>query len=335
MKKIKSHQFYFPLALALSLSPMVFKTIHKEVKPHMARSIASLNETVKYEKEVFEKDSALIVESLSKVEKQLLDVVLKKDKAFEQSLHDIVNDQFAKIDELEKLQTTSDEDKKIVTGKVAELRSLANDLCDRLEKVAASTKYEDKKEEKVSVEGSEKKEDCDLQEKYSELTKQVEAMTADHKKYLDVIVGMNQMMISMYQQHQPQYSPYTYSYGPFGQAYYPYNNANGLGQVTNNYYYGSSGTQSPMIMGFGQNLPSAPAQMVGGQPQQISQPMEQIPAMPQTIQGIDPRFGMMNMIPGPFGDAPFMHNFGGADASQMPGGMIVDTGRAPAVTPFF
>lgn len=191
---------------------------------------------------------AKVADSLSSVEKQLLDIVLKKDKAFEQSLHDIVNEQFAKIDELEKVQAESDEDKKVISEKITELRKSANDMCDRLEKVSASTKYEDKKEE-VAKEKEEKKEDCDLQQKYSELTKQVEALSADHKKYLDVIVGMNQMMMSMYQQQQqPQY---TYSSGPFGSVYYPYHSSNGLGQVTNNYYYSGSNWQQPQIMGMG------------------------------------------------------------------------------------
>jgi hypothetical protein len=68
----------------------------------MTRSIASLEEeekpteaeVIKYEKVDFDKRSLDVSERLSSVEKQLLDVVLKKDKVFEQSLHDVINEQF-------------------------------------------------------------------------------------------------------------------------------------------------------------------------------------------------------------------------------------------------
>ncbi len=357
MKKIKFHQLYFPFAMMLALSPMVLRSIHQDIKPtDMTRSIASVTGAihshpeqkpeekkeeviaVKYEKEVFEKDSAEVIKSLSAVEKQLLDVVLKKDKEFEQSLHDAINEQFAKIEELKKIEAESEADKKIIADKVSELSQIAGDLCDRLEKVAASTKYEDKKEEKKEEKVADKAEDCDLQQKYTELSKQVESMTADHKKYLDVIVGMNQMMISMFQNQQQQQSPYTYSYGPFGPAYYPYNNMNGLGQVTNNYYYGNaSGGQSPQIMNYGQYSQNPMDQQMGimsqgqGQQQQnLVMPQTQGQQM-QTMQGMDPRFSQMNMMPGVFGDNSFMHNFGGSDAVQQPAGMVVDTGRSPAV----
>lgn len=383
MKKFITHRFYFPMAMVLSLSPMVFKTIHNEVKPQVERSIASLDpeelkkmpkpehelehssqarlhlkggpggmmpkegekkpeqdikkeeiKVIKYEKESFEKDSAKVKESLSSVERQLLDVVLKKDKKFEQSLHDIVNEQFAKIDELEKVEADSEADKKIISEKISELRKSANDMCDRLEEVAASTKYEEKKEEVAKEE--KKEEPCDLQQKYSELSKQVEAMTADHKKYLDVIVGMNQMMMSMYQQQQqPQY---TYSSGPFGSVYYPYHSSNGLGQVTNNYYYSGSNWQQPQIMGIGQYDQQQGQQQVAPQIQQQQQQGQQ-PSIQMQGQGMqqpsmmmmDPRYSSMNVMPGVFGDTSFMHNFGGVTQQASP--MVVDTGRSPAVLP--
>lgn len=350
MKKFKSHKMYFPLAVVLSLSPMVFKSINQEIKPEMmTRSIASLQEekpteaeVIKYEKADFEKRSSSVSEQLSSVEKQLLDVVLKKDKVFEQSLHDIINEQFVKIDELEKIQTESEDDKKIVSEKVSELRKLAGELCDRLEKVAASTKYDEEKVADKPKEEPKKEEECDLQTKYTELSKQVESMTADHKKYLDVIVGMNQMMISMYQHQQPQYSPYTYTSGPFGAAFYPYHNQSGLGQVTNNYYYNGSPMQSPQMMGIGQNYgqqPQIQPQMYQGempiqgiqQQQQPQQQVQQLQPMVMQQNGYDPRYTTMNVMPGQLGDGAFMHNF---EVQPLPSPMIVDGGRAPAVLPF-
>ncbi len=306
----------------------------------MARSIASFEEekpteaeVIKYEKVDFDKRSSDVGEKLSTVEKQLLDVVLKKDKVFEQSLHDIINEQFVKIDELEKIQAESEEDKKIVSDKVAELRKLAGDLCDRLEKVAASTKYDDEKVAVKPKEEPKKEEECDLQTKYTELSKQVESMTADHKKYLDVIVGMNQMMISMYQHQQPQYSPYTYTSGPFGAAYYPYHNQSGLGQVTNNYYYNGSPMQSPQMMGIGQyygQQPQVQPQMYQGEmPIQGVQQQQQPMIMQQS--GYDPRYTSMNVMPGQLGDGTLMHNF---EAQSVPSPMIIDGSRAPAVLPF-
>ncbi|GEM_PF-5437412 len=354
MKKFKLHQMYFPLAMALSLSPMALKTVHKEIRPIMSRSLASVIEDpkpitegsshaskvvkaelkeaeepkiIKYEKEIFDKEAIQVNDEMSGVEKQLLDVVLKKDKEFEQGLHDSLNAQFAKIDELEKVVAESDEDKKIISDKVEELRKRANELCDKLEKVAEGTKYEEKKEEVAVV----KEEPCDLEQKYSELSKQVEAMTADHKKYLDVIVSMSQMMASMYQQQQPQYSPYTYSFGPFGNAYYPSNNnQSGLGQVTNNYYYGSSNMQNPQMMSMGQDQNGFGQYVQQPQVQQQPQQQPQVPQyqVPQTYVQ-DPRYSTMQVMPGSLGDAPFMHNF-----ETMPAPMVVDTGRAPAVVAF-
>jgi hypothetical protein len=352
MKNFKSHCLYFPLAMVLSLSPMVFKSIHNEIKPHvMTRSLASIEEEkseeqLKYEKLSFEEKSKVIDGDLNKVKDQMLDVVLKKDKKFEDSLHDLLNAQFAKIEDLEKshLEKVEDkEQKKVIEDKIAELRAKANELCDKLEKVVEGTKHEEKKEEvvvaeddKKKEEGKEKKEDCDLQQKYAELSKQVEAMTADHKRYLDVIVGMNQMMISMYQhQQQPQY---TYSSGPFGSVYYPYMSSNGLGQVTNNYYYSGSNWQQPQIMGMGQYGQQGQPQAQPQQQPQVTPQQDPTMIIPQG-QGqqqpammMDPRYSTMNVMPGNFGDMTFMHNFGGVTQQSSP--MVVDTGRAPAVVPF-
>lgn len=371
MKKLKLQNMYFPLALALSLSPMVFKTIYNEAKPQMiGRGLASVSpnpddkklegkkgekkietevELKKYDKEEVAKRAEKISLSIAALDKKIQESDKKASAEEIRELSKQLNSHIKQIVALERLETSSNEDKKalsektellkqefvkaenhaklVIPGEKIEEKKAVEDkkeIVVKKEEESTSSATHHHKDEKVKEDPKDKKEvakkddkkdeagKCEFEDKYVALSKQVETLSANQDKFLSVMTNMTQLMMMMSQQ---QRNPYTYSFGPNGPMAYPYHYGDGqMGQ------WGGGSRENNM------NTPYYQAAQYGQQgSQQVSGYGNNTYLQPQQPAGYDPRYIPMNVMPGQFGDAPFMQNFESLAPS------MVNTGRAPAV----
>lgn len=178
-------------------------------------------------------------------------------------------------------------------------------------------KEEPKKEEP-------KKEDhkCEASEQNKVLTKQVEDLMKQNQQILQSMLGMSQMMVSMYQnmQQQNHQNPF-YANGPgWNQSPYQYNQPQSAG----NWVYYPQGFQPQQPNIFAQPQPQYgmyPDSFYMSQPQQIQQPMQQS----QWMLNADPRYTIQNQFtPGSFGgdNSAFTFNMGQQPMQQQPMNMM-------------
>jgi hypothetical protein len=206
-------------------------------------------------------------------------------------------------------------------------------LLDEVENELNVLKAEVKKEEKPVVVKEEPKEEpkeeakkeepqseqdkkiCELEDQNKVLSKQVEDLLKEQKTIMQTMLGMNQMMIQMNERsQQQQYSiPGWLMYGSLvnPNLQYPYYQASPTIIIMNS--VGNSPAEGP-IMGqqyWQQNMQSGQYQM----------PQQQVPGSPysNSYMEADPRFTMPSpVIPGTFGQDPFLFNFGPTPMNQLP-----------------
>lgn len=222
------------------------------------------------------------------------------------------------------------EGEKIAEGTMNELKTtLESLLIDELENDFIVLKEEVKQKEKEEVivkeeptkEEKEQSEDekriCELEDKNKVLNEQVEKLLAEQKKILETMLGMNNMMIQM-QQNQQQQQPQIPSWLMAGslvnpQLQYPYMQSPTVIMINNGAgpsdQLGLIGGQQLGAQNYQQNLQSGQYQL------------QQQPSYfgPNPYQPYDPRFAQpAPIMPGPFGNAPFLYNFGPTPFNQAP-----------------
>lgn len=183
------------------------------------------------------------------------------------------------------------------------------------EEKPASSLEEEKSILVVEEEGSKKEEPkeepkkesiapvCVHEEKNQALTKQVEQLLADQSKIMQTILGMAQMMVSMFQSQQTNQVPNPYYANNFQfQNPYQYNQF-----TAGNWVYQPSGFPSSQ-----QNIFSGPQEKFRAQqpqegfyPDQAHQQNQSSWNLRPQLEFNDPRFQTRPLTPGPFGNEAF------------------------------
>lgn len=201
-------------------------------------------------------------------DKVLTEVFQVEDKKEDIKKDEVVKDE-SKKEEVKK-EEVKKEEKKEEVAKEEPKKEEPNKEEKKEEVAKEESKKEDKKEDKKS---DQEKLICDLEEKNKALTKQMEQLMADQKQIMQTMLGMNQMMVSMFQQQQQQnpWQPYMNSLGM--QSVYQY-----APQMTaGNWVYYPQGFQPSQQNIFAQ--PQMPMQM---------QQQQQQPQMPALQGGMYP-----------------------------------------------
>ena len=169
--------------------------------------------------------------------------------------------------------------------------------------VAEDKKEEVKKEEKVV---------CEAEEKNALLTKQVEQLMNDQKQIMQTMMGMAQMMVSMYQNQNQNQQPNPYYANSMHANPYQYNQPFSSGNWV--YYPSGFQPQQPNIF-----APQQPQQ--GGYfPDQAHMPQSSWNLAPQYNFQADPRYTVQPIMPGSFGSEAFSYNLSNpGPTNPMPG----------------
>lgn len=287
MKFFKHHHLaLIPLLSILAMSPSVMETefsggrliasIKEEVKSHPKyESIASKvkPEEVKEQEVSPEKYKEKISDlklKLSKekenLKKEQIEKVIVELLLVEGSLKELEDKKLLAEPEITDGKKIILESKDIIEGLLTDLDK--EDKKEETPVVADAPKEEPKKEEpKVEV--------CEAEEKNKVLTAQVQELMKQQNQILEAMIGMTNMMVTMFQQQQQnQPNPY-YQNGPgFMSSPYQYQQP----QTAGNWVYYPSGFQPSQ-----QNIFAAP---------QMQQPMQQ-PMQQQMQQPIPQPFGGM------------------------------------------
>lgn len=284
MKKLHLHHFaILPLFALMAVSPFEIEKLTP------ARSIASViqeSEHPRYDEMAgkIQRESLLKDESPSEEKiKEKIATLKEEIKALEgntkvekNKIEDLVISSVLIDESIKTLGSGAEELKpvildieKIITAQVEEDKSKGD-----IEVVAADPKPEEvKKEEEKKPEYA-----CEHEEKNILLTKQVETLLDDQKKIMDTILGMAQMMVSMFQQQQQLQMPNPYyANGPGWNSYSPYQYNQPF--TAGNWVYYPSGFQPNQGNIFGQDQAPAP---------QAQQPVQGVPQAAPLHQGFYP-----------------------------------------------
>lgn len=328
MKFFKHHHLaLIPLLSILAMSPSVMETQFSG-----ERSIASIKEEVKSHPKYDSVASKVKPEEIKeqevspeKYKEKISDLKLKLSKEKENLKKEQIEKVIVELLSIEgslkdledkKLLAEADitDGKKIILESKDIIESLLSDL-DKEEKkdetpvVADAPKTEEPKKEEPKKEEA-KVEVCEAEEKNKVLTAQVQDLMKQQNQILEAMIGMTNMMVTMFQQQQQNQPNPFYQNGPgFMSSPYQYQQP----QTAGNWVYYPSGFQPTQ-----QNIFAAP---------QIQQPMQQQmqQPMPQQFGGIYPdQTHQSNWSLQPtnfFGDARFQSqpqqpaygSFGGGD----------------------
>ena len=177
---------------------------------------------------------------------------------------------------------------------------------------------EDKKEEVKEEVTKEEKVVCEAEEKNALLTKQVEQLMNDQKQIMQTMMGMAQMMVSMYQnQNQNQQQPNPYYANSMHANPYQYNQPFSSG----NWVYYPSGFQPQQPNIFAPQQPQQVMPQQGGYfPDQAHMPQSSWNLAPQYNFQADPRYTVQPIMPGSFGSEAFSYNLSNpGPTNPMPG----------------
>lgn len=274
MKKLNLHHFaVLPLLTLMATSPMVLE------KSLPSRGIASeiIVKEVKSEHPRYDEIAGKINrDSLLKDEAASEEKIIKKITALKEEikcLQEVTNEPDRKekieaaiidsvlIDESIKALKLDDKDLKLAILDIEKLLEPTTEVNPEgdIQVVADEPKKEEpKKEDDKKVEVA-----CEHEEKNILLTKQVEQLMTDQQKVMETILGMAQMMVSMFQQQQQLQMPNPYyANGPGFYAQSPYQYQQPF--TAGNWVYHPSGFQPNQGNIFGQNpqAPQAPAPQV-------------------------------------------------------------------------
>jgi len=249
------------------------------------------------EREAFKKDQsdkAIVEEQKKVIESLALEVLI-----VESELKDLQEKKLIGSEEEASLKAEV-ESKKMIESLLTDL-----EVNQSLLAKAQEPKKEDPKKEEPKIEDPKKeepkKEICESEEKNKVLTAQVEELLKQQQQILQTMMGMAQMMVSMFQNQQG--NPIANSYA-YEHSLYRYNQPTTAGNWV---YYPN---------GFQPNQPNIFVPQGGGfYPDQVHQA-----PIPKDNQGDwsmrpteffpDPRFQTQFMAPGQFGNDPFSFNMG-------------------------
>jgi hypothetical protein len=273
----------------------------------------ALTEKIKKERESFKKDQSdkVIVGDQKKLIHSLATEVL----VVEADLKDLQDRTLIESEEEASVKAET-ESKKVIESLLSDLE--ANEVLVAkadVPKVEEPKKEEPKNEEPKKEEP--KKEICESDEKNKVLTTQVEELLKQQQQILQTMMGMAQMMVSMFQQQQG--NPIANSFA-YEHSLYRYNQP----MTAGNWVYYPNGFQpsQPNIFAPQQQQPQQQQQYQpyipqggGMYPDQVNQA-----PIPKDNQGDwsmrpteffpDPRFQTQYMAPGQFGHDPFSFNMG-------------------------
>jgi hypothetical protein len=251
----------------------------------------TLSEKIKKERETFKKDQSdkIIVEEQQKLVHSLAIEIL----VVEADLKDLQDKKLIDTEEEISIKLEK-ESKNIIEGLLRDLESNQS-----LVAKAEIPKVEEPKKEEP------KKEVCESDEKNKVLTSQVEELLKQQQQILQTMMGMAQMMVSMFQQQQrnPMANSFAYEH-----SLYRYNQPTTAG----NWVYYPNGFQPSQPNIF--TPQQAPIPQSGGiYPDQVHQA-----PIPKDMSGDwsmrpteffpDPRFQTQYMAPGQFGNDPYSFN---------------------------
>lgn len=179
---------------------------------------------------------------------------------------------------------------------------------------------EPKKEEPVIIAEDKKEEEkvvCEAEEKNALLTKQVEQLMNDQKQIMQTMMGMAQMMVSMYQNQNQNQQPNPYYANSMHANPYQYNQPFSSG----NWVYYPSGFQPQQQNIFAPQQSQQVMPQLGGYfPDQAHMPQSSWNLAPQYNFQADPRYTVQPIMPGSFGSEAFSYNLSNpAPTNPMPG----------------
>lgn len=285
MKKLHLHHFaVLPLFALMAVSPFEIESS----TPY--RSIASVVQEESEHPRYDEMAGKIQREALLKDQSPSEEKIKEKISALKEEIKSLEGNTKVEKDKIEKLVISSiliDESIKVLGSTNEELKPVILDI----EKILTAQVTEEEKpkadievavedpkpgEEKASEEGKKEEEKkteyaCEHEEKNILLTKQVETLLDDQKKIMDTILGMAQMMVSMFQQQQQLQMPNPYyANGPGWNVQSPYQYQQPF--TAGNWVYYPSGFQPNQGNIFGQGqAPAAPQSQPALQGQGIPQ----------------------------------------------------------------
>jgi len=304
-------------------APVRYEALVSKIKPEsllknenpelekIKESGEKLHQDLSQTREEFKKDLSdkkLVAEQRTKIEELVI-----KSHLLKLDIDQLQSKQASESDEVKQEKTCLEESIMTIEGLLADLE--ANEA---LVAAADSQPAEDepKKEEipavadKPATTEEPKKSDllCELEEQNKVLTTKLEKLVEDQSKIMQTVLGMAQMMVSMFQQQQQTQMPNPYyANGPGFQNPYQYQQPTTAG----NWVYYPSGFQPGQNNIFAQGPQQfqqyQPQQPQGGfYPDQVHQSNWNL--QPQMNFAPDPRYNVQNIPMGTFGSTPFSYD---------------------------